>query len=53
MAGKRTGPALYPTVDESRDRLNRLLATGNSQSEAWHRATVQAREMGLLAAPRE
>jgi hypothetical protein len=32
---------------------NRLFATGDSQGEAWHRATIQAREMGLLAASRE
>jgi hypothetical protein len=32
---------------------NRLLVTGNSQSEAWYRATIRAREMGLLAAPWE
>jgi hypothetical protein len=64
---------MFPTVDESRDRLhragwslgeicfgstwqvdgskgeNRLLATGTSQAEAWYRATLQARELGLLA----
>jgi hypothetical protein len=28
---------------------NRLLATGASQAEAWYNATVQAREVGLLA----
>jgi hypothetical protein len=28
---------------------NRLLATGTSQAEAWYRATLQARELGLLA----
>jgi hypothetical protein len=32
---------------------NRLLATGTSQAEAWYRATLQAREMGLLAPIRE
>jgi hypothetical protein len=28
---------------------NRLLASGASQTEAWYRATVQARELGRLA----
>jgi hypothetical protein len=28
---------------------NRLLATGTSQAEAWYHATLQAREVGLLA----
>jgi hypothetical protein len=31
---------------------NRLLATGASQAEAWYRATVQARELGMLAPAR-
>jgi hypothetical protein len=31
------------------NRENRLLATGASQAEAWYRATVQARELGMLA----
>jgi hypothetical protein len=32
---------------------NRLLATGSSQEEAWWRACMQAREMGMLALPRD
>jgi hypothetical protein len=32
---------------------NRLFATGASQGEGRHRATLQAREMALLATPRE
>jgi hypothetical protein len=32
---------------------NRLLAVGASQAEAWYRATVQARELGMLAPTRE
>jgi hypothetical protein len=31
----------------------RLLATGASQAEAWYHATVQARELGMLAPARE
>jgi hypothetical protein len=32
---------------------NRLFATGASQAEAWYNATIQARELGLLAPSRE
>jgi hypothetical protein len=28
---------------------NRLMATGTSQAEAWYRATLQTRGLGLLA----
>jgi hypothetical protein len=31
---------------------NRLLASGASQAEAWDRATVQSRELGMLAPAR-
>jgi hypothetical protein len=32
---------------------NRLLARGASQAEAWDRACLLARELGMLAAPRD
>jgi hypothetical protein len=34
---------------DGRNGENQLLVRGTSQAEAWHRATLQAREMGMLA----